>query len=608
MPSAKAFALVLAVALAASVSAVGGGFVYDDVPVVRDDPRLGSLRNLPTLVSAPYWSSDFADRMYRPLVTASFAVDRALGGRSPVLPHAVNVVLHAAVTALVLLLAGAVLGGGAVVAALWFAVHPVHVEAFAPIVGRSEVLAAVGYLGAVLAYAAEWRAARAAPGGARRAMLALLVLVGAGVAFGSKEHALTLPAMLLLVDAWVARRAGLRFGAVLREHAMLWVAVVVLAAGYLVARGAVLGTVFGGGAVAPGLEGLGWNGRLAVMLPAFLEWARLLVVPVRLSADYAPDRFVPSAAFDPAHLAGALAVAAIAVGAWRLRRRLPGVTLGVVWFAVVASVAANLAFPTAVLVGERLLYLPSVGAALVVGALWERLPAGRAAWALSGLVLVLLAARSLERITVWRSPARFLAARVADAPESYRTHWELGSQAFDRGDARTGERELLAAARIWPYDPTLLGEIGRRYLAGGAFPQADRFSTAAYRLDTLQSGAAAQAILARLRGGAVDSAVSLARTALRRDPTHEVLAYAAFAAFDRRDEPQRVLAAARVCAFAHPADGALQLVAADAARRLGRCDEARVRLARAYGLARSAGARAEIRRRLEEAGACGEGR
>jgi hypothetical protein len=587
VPSAKAFALVLAVALAASVSAVRGGFVYDDVPVVRDDPRLASLNNLPTLVATPYWSSDFADRMYRPLVTASFAFDRAVGGGSPVVPHAVNVVLHLAVTALVLLLAGALLDTrGAVVAALWFAVHPVHVEAFAPIVGRSEVLAAVGYLGAVLAYAAEWRAARAAPGGARRGLLAVLVLVGAAVAFASKEHALTLPLMLLLVDAWTARWAGLRVGAVLRQHALLWAGVAALAAGYLAARGAVLGTVFGGGTVAPGLEGLGWGGRLAVMLPAFLEWARLLVVPVRLSADYAPNRFVPSTGLDAVHVAGALLIAAIAVGAWRLRRRLPGLALGVVWFAVVASVAANVLFPTAVLVGERLLYLPSVGAAL------------------TGVVLVLLAARSLERITVWRNPARFLAARAVDAPDSYRTHWELGSQAFDRGEPRTGERELLAAARIWPYDASLLAEIGRRYLAVGALSLADRFSTAAYALDTLQSGAAAQSILARLRAGAVDSAVALARTALRRDPTNEVLAYAAFGAFDRGGEPQRVLAAARVCALAHPEDGALQVVAADAARRLGHCAEARVRLARAHGLALSPGARDVIRERLREVAAC----
>jgi hypothetical protein len=604
VPSAKAYVVVLTVALATSVTAVRGTFVYDDVPVVRDDARLRSLGNLPALVSSPYWSGDFADRMYRPLSTASFAADWAVGRGAPGVFHAVNVALHLAVAALVLLLAGALLGRGAVVAALWFAVHPVHVEAFAPVVGRSELLAALGYLAAVLAYAAESRAAEAAPRGPRRAALSLAVLAGAAAAFASKEHALTLPAMLLLADAWTAQASGRRFRTVLRSHALLWCGVAVLAGGYVAARGAVLGTAFGGGAVAPGLEGAGWSTRLAVMLPAFLEWARLLAFPLRLSADYAPDRFVPSAAFDVAHLAGALLVAAVAVAAWRLQRRVPVFTAGTVWFAVVAGVAANVAFPTAVLVGERLLYLPSVGAALALGAVWELLPPHRVLWPATALVLVLLAARSLERIPVWRSPERFLGARAADAPQSYRTHWELGSQAFDRGDVRTGERELLAAARTWPYDGQLLEEIGRRYLASGATGPADRFSTAAYALDTLRSGAAAQAILARLRGGALDSSEALARRAWRRDPSNEVLAFAAIAVFDRRGESPRVLSVARVAALAHPEDAALQLIAADAAERLGRCDEARTRYATAQARARTDAARAEVGRRLAGAAAC----
>jgi hypothetical protein len=604
VPSAKAYVVVLAVALAASLTAVRGAFVYDDIPVVRDDARLRSLGNLPALVSSPYWSGDFADRMYRPLTTVSFAADWAVGRGTPGVSHAVNVALHLGVTALVLLLAGAVLGHGAVVAALWFAVHPAHVEAFAPVVGRSELLVALGYLAAVLAYAAESRAAEAAPRGPRRAALSLAVLAGAAAAFASKEHALTLPAMLLLADAWTARTSGRPFRTVLRRHALLWCGVAMLAVGYLAARGAVLGTAFGGGAVAPGLEGTEWSRRLAVMLPAFLEWARLLAFPLRLSADYAPDRFVPSTAFDIVHLSGALLLSAVAVAAWRLRRRVPGFTAGVVWGGVVAAVSANVAFPTAVLVGERLLYLPSVGAALALGALWERLPPHRVVWPVTALVLALLAARSLERIPVWRSPERFLAARVADAPQSYRTHWELGSKAFDRGDVRTGERELLAAARIWPYDAQLLEEIGRRYLAAGAPGPADRFSTAAYALDTLRSGAAAQAILARLRGGALDASDALARRAWRRDPSDEVLAFAAIAVFDRRGAWPRVLAAARRAAMAHPEDGALQLIAAEAAQRLGRCGEARARYAKAYALAQTDAARAEVGRRVAGAAAC----
>jgi tetratricopeptide (TPR) repeat protein len=313
---------------------------------------------------------------------------------------------------------------------------------------------------------------------------------------------------------------------------------------------------------------------------------------------------VPSTAFDAAHAGGALLLAVVVVAAWRLRRAVPGFTAGIVWLAVAGAVASNVPFATGVVLGERLLYLPSVGAAIALGALWERLPRGRMVWPVTALVLSLLAARSLERIPVWSTDGRFLAARVRDAPRSYRTHWNLGSRAFERGDVAIGERELLAAARIRPDDAALLEEIGFRYLAAGALGPADRFSTAAYRLDTLASGAASQAVIARFRAGQVDSAEALARTALRRDPTSELLVFAASAVFDRRGEPQRTLAAARRCAFAHPRSTGLLLIAADAARRLGSCAEARTRLEQALATAPTEAARAEVRQRLAGAAAC----
>ena len=68
--------------------------------------------------------------------------------------HLVNVLLHATVSALVLLL---LLGLGAAIPAAWagaavFAVHPVHVEAVATVVGRAELLAARFFLAAAIVY------------------------------------------------------------------------------------------------------------------------------------------------------------------------------------------------------------------------------------------------------------------------------------------------------------------------------------------------------------------------------------------------------------------------------------------------------------------------
>ena len=600
---------MLAVALAASVTALRNGFVYDDVQVIVENPLLHDLDSLPRILAAPYWSPAVLDRLYRPLTSASFAADWAAGGGRPIAFHATNLGLHLAVTALVLALGGLLLGPGAVVAGLWFAVHPVHVEVVANAVGRSELLAAAAYLGVVLAYVAEGRVASRQPGGGARAVLAVAVLLCAVAAFGAKEHALSLPAALLAADGWVAWRERRRFSAVVRAHAFLWAGVVALAAGYLALRSHVLETTFGAGAVGAGLFGLGPGERALVMLPVALTWVRLLGFPLHLSADYAPNVLVPQAALGVPHAAALVLLVAAAAGGWLLRRRAPGVLAGIVWFAITVAVSANVVLPTGVLFAERLLYLPSVGAALAVGALWELLPAHRAVWPVTAAALVLLGARSLERIPVWSTPERFFAARASDAPESYRTHWQRGGEAFARGDGRSGERELLRAVDIWPYDPELLQEIGSRYLAAGMDVPAARFARAAFALDSTRGAAAATVILALTRTGQLDSAVAFAGEALGRGLRAPEASLAAVTVYLASGRLPQALALARLLTYRFPHVYAYQYVAADAAERTGICGEARRRFSTALRMAGGESARAEIGRRLAALSSCrGAGR
>ncbi|MFI5208432.1 MAG: tetratricopeptide repeat protein [Gemmatimonadales bacterium] len=583
----RSYAVLLAVALAASVTSLRNGFVYDDVPAVEQDARIHSLRHPSGLLTISYWKDDIRDRIYRPITTASFAMDWAAGGGSPLAFHVTNVALHLVVCLLVFMLARRVLGGeaAALVAAFWFAVHPLHVEVVANVVGRSELLAAAGYLGAVLAYAAEGEAAAARPAGARRAVLALLVLGCSAIACGGKEHALTLPAALILTDAWAGRNEGLAGSRrALARHAITWAGALAVAIGYLGARHAVLGTTFGGGSVGAGLENLDGPGRAVVMAPAMLVWARLLLVPLRLSADYSPDHFVPQPTLTLAHAAGAALVAAVLFAAWNLRRRVPALTFGIVWLFLTAAIAANVIFPTGVLLAERVLYLPSVGVALALGALWRELR-GRAVWPVTAVVLVLLAARTLTRVPVWRDAERFYTALVHDAPDSYRSHWATGARAFERKHPREGEIELLNAIRIYPGDGVLLQELGEHYVSAQMWAPADRFLTVAWRVDSLRTDAAIQAVLARIRLGRPDSALALGIDALRRFPTAPALLLATSDAYLALGKPVPALTYRRRIAFVSPLTWQYQYAAAEGAARAGRCYEARMRAERAAQLA-----------------------
>ena len=200
----------LAPLLAAAVylNTLGAGFTLDDVEIVRENPIVRSLQNLPRIFATDYWNAwEYADHtLYRPLTVTTYALQHAVHGAEPFGYHLVNVLLHALATGLLFLLLRDLFDlRTAVVAAALFAVHTIHTEAVAGIVGRAEILALAGTLTCCLAYfrAVRRRGHAAAWGAASVAAY----LTGAM----SKETGIVAPAVILVTEALLpARRHLLR--------------------------------------------------------------------------------------------------------------------------------------------------------------------------------------------------------------------------------------------------------------------------------------------------------------------------------------------------------------------------------------------------------------
>src|SRR5688572_21025311 len=135
------------------VNALSNGFVLDDRGVVLNNPLVTSPASSWRAFGLPYWPEAIGGGQYRPLGILSFAFDWFVSGGDSRWFHAVNVVWHLAATLLVWALAAELLAPvSAGIAALLFAVHPVHVEAVSNVVGRLEPMAAVFVLAALLAH------------------------------------------------------------------------------------------------------------------------------------------------------------------------------------------------------------------------------------------------------------------------------------------------------------------------------------------------------------------------------------------------------------------------------------------------------------------------
>jgi Tfp pilus assembly protein PilF len=561
----------IAVALAgAAVYArtVGFEFVYDDVWVILNNPRLHSLARWREILITPWWTHG----LYRPFTSLTLAANWVLGAGNPAGFHLANLLLHALASALVYVLAVRWLPrAGALAAALLFAVHPVHVEAVANVVGRAEVLATVCTLVAALLYLRHGDLVRTTdrgPWGTELGVMGMVLL-----ALASKESAFAAPGLLLVLDWLREREAGRAFRIRRDRHASLWIAVVVLTAAWLVGRAVVLGGL-AGDQPAPGLKGTGFLDRALIMLPVVPEYLRLLFVPMRLSADYSPDFLTASPVLGARAALGFLVLGVCVTLAVLARGRAPLITAGLAWVGVSLLIVANLIVPTGILLAERTLYLPSVGVCLMLGWLWSEAYRRQPplAGAALGLVLLAFSARSVTRVGVWKDNTAFFHHLVQDAPGSYRAAWVGAMLSYIAGDSTAGERQMRQGLRIYSGNGAMWRDFAKVMEKQRRWRQAADYHWAAFVADPTLTPEASRAVAVAVLAGELDTAqVRLARAERTLSPSADLTLAASHLALARGDA-ERATTLRRGVARAQPDTLRFWVLTAEAATRAGDCD------------------------------------
>ena len=453
--------LLLALGALLYARTLAGGFVLDDQSAIRDNAivRQGDLVQIFT---TDYWAGFHHDRsgLYRPLTVWTFALNHQLAGPEPFSYHLINILLHGAVAALLYLVWRRCLGQGELAwwAALLFAVHPVLSEAVAGLVGRADLLAALFALLALHQHL-DARLARWRHWGAGAALLAALL---------SKESAVILPALLLLIDLFQYRRFSQK--CYWRAH-LLYAGLTLFYLGvrHLVLGGLLIAQIDPFDNPLASLDApLRWLNALLVLG----RYLKLLILPLHLCADYsfAALPLAPQWSLPPLLLAAAVPIA-LGLLLWASWRCLPFAALGLGWLLVGLIPVANLLFPIGTGMAERLLYLPAAGFTLAAAALLGRL-GGRRALACRTVLACCLAWGTWTRTGDWQDEYTLFSQAVQAQPQSARAWHILGKNALERGEEPLALKCLQQALEIFPAYYEVHADLGAFYCASGDYGKA----------------------------------------------------------------------------------------------------------------------------------------
>lgn len=482
----RAALLVALVGALVYANSLGNGFAYDDVHAILNNTAIQSLSTLPGALVTPYWPIAEGQELalWRPITTGLFGLQYAIGGGGALVFHATNVLLHALVSGLVVVFLAALMPlAMAVLAGLIFAVHPVHTEAVANVVGLAEVVSAAAVIAACIVHLRSGERSRWGPSLGIGLLYAL--------AFGAKESAVTLPGLIFLIDAARGRLGWAELSGYLARRWRVYFTMLVVAIGMLTARIEILG-----GTLIPrapgGAELLLEIPRIWTLGEIWTHYVRLWAFPLDLSADYSPNVIPISFGWHATNLVGVGLALTILLGTLLAWRRSPVgedvrtprlVALGVLWFVIAISPVSNTLFITGVLLAERTLYLPSVG--LAAATAWAAFMAWRHRPRVTTVVVVAFVlfgtARTWTRNPTWRNTQTVFYTLMGDYPHSGRSQWLLGDSHIQGGRPADAMRAYRAAVQLLDSPYGLITHVARILMELDRFDSADRLLDRAIR-------------------------------------------------------------------------------------------------------------------------------
>lgn len=438
MWSKKSLAILLAVvAILLYSNTLYNGYVLDDVAVIKDNAYvIRGIAAIPTLLTTPYLkgykrAADTAasNDLYRPASLVMFAAEYQLSEGSPTLSHFMNMLVFAGCVVLLFLFLYALFDRAdlAFVAALLFAVHPIHTEVVANIKSRDELLCFFFAFASLLSFTGYARL------GTRKKLVYGTLFYFLSLL--SKETSACFIAIIPLVFFFYINDNRKRSVQICISPFITLIIYIIIRYSVLIHYNAWHGSIIdlteneliGAPSVAA---------KLATAIYVLGYYIRLLFIPYPLSSDYS-FRSIPFTGFDNLWVWITLFVyiGLIIIGIARLiKKTRDPYAFGILFYLISIVLFSNILFLVGAVMAERFLFFASAGFCTAVAvALCSFFPAkhGNALMPkqrglIAGIILIIFSVITFQRNLDWKDNYTLFKADVEKYPENARLWYSLG--------------------------------------------------------------------------------------------------------------------------------------------------------------------------------------
>uniref|UniRef100_A0A3Q1FK11 dolichyl-phosphate-mannose--protein mannosyltransferase n=1 Tax=Acanthochromis polyacanthus TaxID=80966 RepID=A0A3Q1FK11_9TELE len=458
---------VALVALLCFINSYDGEFVFDDSEAIVNNKDLRPTTPLNNIWSNDFWgsnlSSNSSHKSYRPLTVLTFRLNYLVaGGLHPVGFHVLNIVLHAVISALMIDVFAILIGGLAydekgrilnhapktsLLAAVFFAAHPIHTESVAGIVGRADLLCALFFQLSFLTYCKAFN--KDDRFSVQWVVVSLLLCAAAMLC---KEQGITVLVSEIFRMGLLTRLALMGLGGLLM----------------LYARWRIMGTgppafteVDNPASFAESvfLRIVNYNyyyslNAWLLLCPWWLcfDWSMGCVPLIKSATDWRMVWLLLLWCI----LIGLISQALCSQDSQRRRT----LTLGLVLLVVPFLPACNVFFRVGFVIAERVLYLSSAGFCLLLA---YSLGHCFCRWLLCVMVLALLCVyvvRCALRSHQWRSEQSLFSSALSVCPLNAKVHYNVGKNLADKGNTSAAVSFYREAVRLHPTYVHAMNNLG----------------------------------------------------------------------------------------------------------------------------------------------------